>query len=69
VFVVADARGGMRLCVRAYVFDRAHEERYRGDVLARAGLITGGTPKRRASDVVELPLRAGGGDILVSEKR
>jgi hypothetical protein len=69
VFVVADARGGMRLCVRAYVFDRAHEERYRGDVLARAGLITGGTPKRRASDVVELPLRAGGGDILVSETR
>lgn len=40
VFVVADARGGMRLCVRAYVFDRAHEERYRGDVLARAGLVS-----------------------------
>jgi small-conductance mechanosensitive channel len=43
VFVVADARGGMRLCVRAYVFDRAHEERYRGDVLARAGLVVGGS--------------------------
>ncbi len=40
VFAIADARGGMRLCVRAYVFDRAHEERYRGDVLARAGLVS-----------------------------
>jgi small-conductance mechanosensitive channel len=38
VFAVADARGGMRLRVRAYVFDRAYEERYRGDVLARAEL-------------------------------
>ncbi len=38
VFTVADARGGMRLRVRAYVFDRAYEERYRGDVLARVEL-------------------------------
>lgn len=39
VFAVADERGGMRLRVRAYVFDRAYEERYRGDVLARAELV------------------------------
>lgn len=39
VFAVADAQGGMRLRVRAYVFDRAYEERYRGDVLARAELV------------------------------
>jgi small-conductance mechanosensitive channel len=38
VFAVADASGGMRLRVLAYVFDRAYEERYRGDVLARAEL-------------------------------
>lgn len=73
VFVVADARGGMRLCVRAYVFDRAHEERYRGDVLARAGLITGGpgtrreSGARRESGIVELPLRTSGGDVQVIE--
>ena len=44
VFAIADARGGMRLCVRAYVFDRAYEERYRGDVLSRAELV-GARPK------------------------
>ncbi|MFV8754860.1 mechanosensitive ion channel domain-containing protein [Nannocystaceae bacterium ST9] len=44
VFAVADASGGMRLRVRAYVFDRAYEERYRGDVLARAELV-GARPK------------------------
>ncbi len=63
VFVVADARGGMRLCVRAYVFDRVHEERYRGDVLARAGLVATGTPNRRSTDVVEfLPIRPSAGE-------
>lgn len=51
VFVIADARGGMRLCVRAYVFDRAHEERYRGDVLARAGLVS--SVSRSSSSKVE----------------
>lgn len=40
VFTVVDAHGGVRLRVRAYVFDRAHEERYRGDVLARVGAST-----------------------------
>jgi small-conductance mechanosensitive channel len=50
VFVVADARGGMRLCVRAYVFDRAHEERYRGDVLARAGLVSRVANRRSTDD-------------------
>jgi small-conductance mechanosensitive channel len=69
VFVVADARGGMRLCVRAYVFDRAHEERYRGDVLARAGLIDAGPPKRRASDIVELPMRTGSAEVSLIETR
>lgn len=44
VFAIADARGGVRLCVRAYVFDRAYEERYRGDVLSRAELV-GARPK------------------------
>jgi small-conductance mechanosensitive channel len=39
VFVVADAQGGVRLHLLAFVFDRAHEARYRGDVLARAGLL------------------------------
>jgi len=39
VFAVADARGGMHLRVHAYVFDRAYEARYRGDVLARADLV------------------------------
>lgn len=43
VFAIADAQGGLRLCVRAYVFDRAYEERYRGDVLARAELVGPGT--------------------------
>lgn len=38
VFAVADAQGGLRLRLHAFVFDRAHEERYRGDVLARAEL-------------------------------
>lgn len=38
VFAVADAHGGLRLRLHAFVFDRAHEERYRGDVLARAEL-------------------------------
>lgn len=45
VFVIADAQGGMRLRVRAFVFDHAYEERYRGDVLARAELV--GTPPSR----------------------
>jgi small-conductance mechanosensitive channel len=36
VFTVADAEGGVRLRIRAYVFDRAYEQHYRGDVLARA---------------------------------
>jgi len=36
VFAVADAQGGLRLRLHAFVFDRTHEERYRGDVLARA---------------------------------
>jgi small-conductance mechanosensitive channel len=40
VFAVADERGGVRVRVRAYVFDRAYEERYRGDVLARAKLLS-----------------------------
>jgi small-conductance mechanosensitive channel len=35
VFVVAGQAGELRLRVRAYVFDRSYEERYRGDVLAR----------------------------------
>jgi small-conductance mechanosensitive channel len=48
VFAVADAQGGMRLRVRAYVFDHAYEERYRGDVLARAELV-GSRPR------IELP--------------
>jgi hypothetical protein len=39
VFAVADAQGGMRLRVHGYVFDHAYEERYRGDVLARAELV------------------------------
>lgn len=39
VFAVADQFGGVRVRVRAYVFDRAYEERYRGDVLARAHLL------------------------------
>jgi hypothetical protein len=39
VFPVADAQGGMHLRVRAYVFDRAYEERYRADVLTRADLV------------------------------
>jgi small-conductance mechanosensitive channel len=39
VLVVADRRGDVRLRVQGFVFDRAHEERYRGDVLLRAGLI------------------------------
>ncbi|PRQ03924.1 mechanosensitive ion channel domain-containing protein [Enhygromyxa salina] len=39
VFAVADERGGMRVRVRAVVFDRAHEQRYRADVLARADLL------------------------------
>jgi hypothetical protein len=39
VFAVADARGELRLRLHAFVFDRSHEERYRGDVLARAELI------------------------------
>jgi small-conductance mechanosensitive channel len=38
VFVVADRGGELRLRVRAYVFDRAYEERYRGDILARMHL-------------------------------
>jgi hypothetical protein len=29
----------MHLRVRAYVFDRAYEERYRADVLTRADLV------------------------------
>jgi small-conductance mechanosensitive channel len=40
VFVVADEQGGVRLHLLAFVFDRAHEARYRGDVLARAGLLS-----------------------------
>ncbi|MFO7564070.1 MAG: mechanosensitive ion channel [Enhygromyxa sp.] len=39
VFAVADERGGVRVRVLAFVFDRAYEERYRGDVLARADLL------------------------------
>jgi small-conductance mechanosensitive channel len=39
VFVVADERGRVRLCVQGFVFDRAHAARYRGDVLLRAGMI------------------------------
>jgi small-conductance mechanosensitive channel len=39
VFAVADEAGGMRVRVRAVVFDRAYEQRYRADVLARADLI------------------------------
>jgi small-conductance mechanosensitive channel len=35
VFVVAGDDGELRLRVRAYVFDRSYEERYRGDILAR----------------------------------
>jgi hypothetical protein len=35
VFVVAGEDGELRLRVRAYVFDRSYEERYRGDILAR----------------------------------
>jgi small-conductance mechanosensitive channel len=35
VFVVAGDDGTLRLRVRAYVFDRSYEERYRGDILAR----------------------------------
>jgi small-conductance mechanosensitive channel len=35
VFVVAGDEGELRLRVRAYVFDRSYEERYRGDILAR----------------------------------
>jgi small-conductance mechanosensitive channel len=38
VFAVADERGNLRLRLRAHVFDRAHEERYRGDVVLRAAL-------------------------------
>ncbi len=41
VFAVADAQGGLRVRLHAFVFDRAHEERYRGDVLARADLSVG----------------------------
>jgi small-conductance mechanosensitive channel len=37
VFVVAGEEGELRLRVRAYVFDRSYEERYRGDILARFG--------------------------------
>ncbi|KIG17783.1 conserved hypothetical protein-putative transmembrane channel protein [Enhygromyxa salina] len=39
VFAVTDERGGVRVRVRAIVFDRAHEQRYRADVLARADLL------------------------------
>lgn len=39
VSVVADQHGGVRVRVRAFVFDRAYEERYRGDVLTRANLL------------------------------
>jgi small-conductance mechanosensitive channel len=47
VFAVADERGNMRLRVRAFVFDRAYEERYRGDVLSRAEML--GPPDSIAS--------------------
>ncbi len=39
VFAVADEQGRLRVRVRAFVFDRAYEERYRGDVLARADMV------------------------------
>jgi small-conductance mechanosensitive channel len=52
VFVVAGDDGELRLRVRAYVFDRSYEERYRGDILARfeAGVEDGASVLTSAND-------------------
>ncbi len=51
VYVVASQGDGhLKLHVRGYVFDRAHDERYRGDVIARVGAAMRGEHTRRTTN-------------------
>lgn len=38
VFAIADPNGALRLRIRGYVFDRAHEQQFLGDILTQAEL-------------------------------